>query len=152
MPQDLTQAALRMAVSMSRKGNCRDKASMESLNGAIKVECVYQTRFATRNQARRELVEYFGYYNTERMHSSLGYQTPARFEHGLLAQQRRNMPYFFMSVFQLVRKPRPRLNSNGLQHRTPIALHTSGTLRFWRFFFGADVSTVTTHRPSAAIP
>ena len=122
MPQDLTQAALRMAlglrapapgllhhsdrgsqyaatdyrnilkargivVSMSRKGDCWDNAPMESLNGTIKVECVYQTRFATRDQARQELVEYIGYYNTERRHSSLDYQTPAAFERGWLAQQ-----------------------------------------------------------------
>ena len=51
-----------VAVSMSRKGNCWDNAPMESFNGTIKVECVYQTRFATRDQARRDLFEYIGYY------------------------------------------------------------------------------------------
>ena len=122
MPQELTQAALRMAlglrapgpglmhhsdrgsqyaagdyrailqsrgiaVSMSRKGNCWDNAPMESLNGTVKVECVYLTRFATRDQARRELIEYIGYYNTERKHSSLGYATPAAFEQGWQARE-----------------------------------------------------------------
>ena len=67
-------------VSMSRKGNCWDNAPMESLNGTVKVECVYLTRFATRDQARRELIEFIGYYNTERRHSSLCYATPAAFE------------------------------------------------------------------------
>ncbi|MGH8129222.1 MAG: IS3 family transposase [Gammaproteobacteria bacterium] len=28
----------------------------------------------------RALIEYFGYYNTERIHSSLGYLAPSEFE------------------------------------------------------------------------
>ncbi len=74
---------------MSRRGNCWDNAPMESFNGTIKVECVYQHRFATRNEARRAMVEYIGYYNTERRHSSLDYETPAGFERNWLARQRK---------------------------------------------------------------
>ena len=62
---------------------------MESFNSTIKVECVYQNRFATRRQARQALVEYIGYYNTERKHSTLDYQTPATFEQNWLAKQRK---------------------------------------------------------------
>jgi putative transposase len=76
-------------MSMSRRGDCWDNAPMESFNGTIKVECVYQTRFATRDEARRALVEYIGYYNTERSHSSLNYETPAAFEQAWLARQRK---------------------------------------------------------------
>jgi putative transposase len=72
--------ALGITVSMSRKGDCWDNAPMESVNGTLKVECVNDEHFATREQARREIVEYIGYYNTERRHSSLGYVTPAEFE------------------------------------------------------------------------
>ncbi len=78
-----------VVVSMSRRGNCWDNAPMESFNGTIKVECVYQTRFATRDEARLALVEYIGYYNTERRHSSLDYETPAGFERNWLARQRK---------------------------------------------------------------
>jgi transposase InsO family protein len=78
-----------IVVSMSRKGNCWDNAPMESFNSTIKVECVYQNRFATRRQARQALVEYIGYYNTERKHSTLDYQTPATFEQNWLAKQRK---------------------------------------------------------------
>ena len=67
-------------VSMSRKGDCWDNAPMESVNGTLKVECVHDAHFRTREQARRAIVEYIGYYNTERRHSSLGYIAPAEFE------------------------------------------------------------------------
>jgi len=37
--------------------------------------------FTTKAEARRELFEYLeGYYNNQRLHSSLGYQTPRQFE------------------------------------------------------------------------
>ena len=53
---------------------------MESVNGTLKVECVHDEHFETRAQAQRAIVEYIGYYNTERRHSSLGYIAPADFE------------------------------------------------------------------------
>lgn len=69
-----------ITVSMSRKGDCWDNAPMESVNGTLKVECVHDEQFETRAQARQAIVEYIGYYNTERRHSSLGNITPAEFE------------------------------------------------------------------------
>jgi putative transposase len=72
--------ALGITVSMSGKADCWDNAPMESVNGTLKVECVNDEHFETREQARRQIVEYIGYYNTERRHSSLGYLTPAEFE------------------------------------------------------------------------
>ncbi len=47
---------------------------------SLKVECVYDVHFETREQARQAIVEYIGYYNTERRHSSLGNIAPAEFE------------------------------------------------------------------------
>jgi putative transposase len=73
-------AARGIEVSMSRKGNCWDNAPMESVNGTLKVECVHDVHFETRAQARQAIVEYIGYYNTERRHSSLGNIAPAEFE------------------------------------------------------------------------
>ncbi|PZR70601.1 MAG: IS3 family transposase [Stutzerimonas stutzeri] len=73
-------AARGITVSMSRTGNCWDNAPMESVNGTVKVECVHGAQFKTRAEAAQALVEYFGYYNTERLHSSLGYLTPSEFE------------------------------------------------------------------------
>ena len=67
-------------VSMSRKGDCWDNAPIESANGTVKVECVNDEHFKTRAEAERVIVEYIGYYNTERRHSALGYVSPAEFE------------------------------------------------------------------------
>jgi putative transposase len=69
-----------ITVSMSRKGDCWDNAPMESVNGTLKVECVHDVHFETRLQARDAIIEYIGYYNTERRHSALGNMTPAEFE------------------------------------------------------------------------
>jgi hypothetical protein len=69
-----------ITVSMSRKGDCWDNAPMESVNGSLKVECVNEAHFQTREQARQAIVEYVGYYNTERPHSALGNIAPVQFE------------------------------------------------------------------------
>jgi putative transposase len=50
--------------------------SMESFFHALKVELVHRQRFATREEARRELFAYLaGYYNRQRLHSALCYRT-----------------------------------------------------------------------------
>ncbi len=69
-----------ITVSMSRKGDCWDNSPMESANGTLKVECVHGESFKTRDEARQAILDYIGYYNTERRHSSLGYVPPAQFE------------------------------------------------------------------------
>lgn len=73
-------AARGITVSMSRKGDCWDNAPMESVNGTLKVECVHGEHFRTREEARQAIIEYIGYYNTERRHSSIGYVPPTQFE------------------------------------------------------------------------
>lgn len=84
--RDIT-ALCGMVTSMSRRGNCWDNAAMESVNGTLKVECVNRVRYETREQARHEVLEFIGYYNHDRAHSSLGNQTPVQFEQTWLAKQ-----------------------------------------------------------------
>jgi transposase InsO family protein len=72
----------KMRQSMSRRGNCLDNAPMESFFHTLKVELVQQRRWATRDEARRDVFAYIeGYYNRQRIHSALGYQTPEQMEH-----------------------------------------------------------------------
>lgn len=70
-----------MCQSMSGTGNCYDNAPMESFWHSLKVEETHGQDFATRAQARHCVFAYIeGWYNTTRMHSSLGYKSPAQFE------------------------------------------------------------------------
>jgi len=67
--------------SMSRKGNCWDNAVVESFNATIKTELIHRTRWETREQARAEVYMYIEtWYNTKRLHSTLGYRSPDEFE------------------------------------------------------------------------
>jgi len=71
-----------MKSSMSRKGNCYDNACVESFHSLLKKELVYQEKFRTREEAKRKLFEYIEiFYNRQRLHSALGYQTPVEYEH-----------------------------------------------------------------------
>jgi putative transposase len=65
--------------SMSRKGNCLDNAPMESFFASLKTELVHGARFATRREAKAALFEYMEvFYNRQRLHSGIGYRTPAQ--------------------------------------------------------------------------
>ena len=67
--------------SMSKRGDCYDNAAMESWNGSFKVEAIHGESFSTREIAKKHIFEYIEiYYNRVRLHSSLGYKTPERFE------------------------------------------------------------------------
>ena len=67
--------------SMSRKGNCYDNAVAESFFHTLKVECVKEEDYQTREQARASLFDYIeGFYNTRRRHSTLGYVSPVEYE------------------------------------------------------------------------
>ena len=65
--------------SMNAAGNCYDNAFMESCFGTIKTE-LELVEYRSRGEALRELSNYIRYYNGERLHSSLGYVSPAEFE------------------------------------------------------------------------
>ncbi len=67
--------------SMSRAADVYDNAVMESFFASYKTECVPEHGFRTRAQARSETFEYIEvFYNRQRLHATLGYQTPAEAE------------------------------------------------------------------------
>ena len=74
-------AAAQMIASMSRKANCYDNAVMEAFWSTLKLELIYRRSFEDAAQLRRALFDYIEvFYNRQRLHSSLGYRTPANFE------------------------------------------------------------------------
>ena len=71
---------LHCQVSMSRTGNCYDNAVMESFFATLKTECAH-TQFSSKAQARTAIFEFIeGWYNRQRLHSSLDYFCPVEFE------------------------------------------------------------------------
>ena len=73
-----------ITLSMSRRGNCWDNACVESFFKTVKNEMQNDARFTTREEARMQLFDYIEvFYNRQRLHSTLGYMSPAQFESNL---------------------------------------------------------------------
>ena len=68
-----------IAISMDGKGRCLDNVFVERLWRSLKYEEVYVHAYDDMAQARAGIGRYFGFYNDERAHQALGYQTPAAF-------------------------------------------------------------------------
>jgi putative transposase len=70
-----------MKCSMSRKGDCWDNAVVESFNATIKTELIHRTKWITREEARAAVYMWIEtWYNSRRLHSTLGYRSPDDFE------------------------------------------------------------------------
>ena len=73
-------ADLQCQVSMGRTGKCYDNAVMESFFAALKTECA-STVFKSKAEAVTAIFEFIeGWYNRQRLHSSLDYLSPVEFE------------------------------------------------------------------------
>lgn len=76
--------------SMSRKGNCYDNAVAESFFDTLKVELVHRFKFSDRAVARVLLIDFMEeFYNQNRIHSTLGFMSPAEYE-TLMANLQKN--------------------------------------------------------------
>ena len=67
--------------SMGRKGDCYDNAVAESFFNNLKNELIHHQRFETREETRTAIFDYIEiFYNRQRLHQTLGYQSPHEFE------------------------------------------------------------------------
>jgi putative transposase len=72
--------SLRIRQSMTRGGAPGDNAHAESLFHTLKAELVHEKTFTHEGQLRCDLRKYVRFYNLKRLHSSLGYRSPAQVE------------------------------------------------------------------------
>jgi len=67
--------------SMSRLGNCWDNTAMERFFLNLKMERVWQRKYADHAEAQKDIVNYIvAFYNCVRLHSTLGYVSPVQYE------------------------------------------------------------------------
>jgi transposase InsO family protein len=78
-----------MRSSMSRKGDCWDNSPTESLWGRLKVGRLHGQKFKTRREAMDEVISWLTFYNHRRLHSTLGYLSPMKFEERWTAAQQK---------------------------------------------------------------
>jgi len=71
-------------ISMDGRGRCLDNVFVERLWRSLKYEEVYLYAYETVSAARAGIGRYFDFFNDERPHSALGYQTPASFYDGFV--------------------------------------------------------------------
>jgi putative transposase len=70
-----------IAQSMGSKGDCFDNAAIESYHATLEKDLLRRRSFRTKQEARTALFDYIeSFYNRERLHSTLGYRSPAEFE------------------------------------------------------------------------
>ena len=72
---------------MGRVGSAYDNALAESFIATLKTELLYRHSWPRRECARTAIFEYLeGFYNHYRLHSALGYRSPANFEEGRMRE------------------------------------------------------------------
>jgi len=83
--EDFTDVLLErdIKISMDGRGRCLDNVFVERLWRSLKYEEVYLYAYETVSAARAGIARYFHFFNNERPHAALGYQTPASLFDGL---------------------------------------------------------------------
>jgi putative transposase len=67
----------RIAISMEGRGRCMDNIFIERLWRSLKYEEVYLKDYQQVPEAHPGIEKYFQFYNYDRLHQNLNYQTPA---------------------------------------------------------------------------
>jgi len=66
--------------SMNRKGVMNDNAQMESFFRQFKAERIHRNEYTTKKELRAVIIEYVEFYNQRRLHFSLDYLIPDKYE------------------------------------------------------------------------
>ena len=74
-------AAQGLVASMSRTGDCWDNAPMESFFSRLKAEAQPANGWGTYDMAHAVVADHIDFYNRTRLHSAIGYRSPADYEH-----------------------------------------------------------------------
>ncbi len=79
---------MKMKQSMSKKGDCYDNAVVESFNDKLKQELIHRDVWPTKAKAELAIAEYIEcFYNSKRMHSTIGFMTPNEYENAYAAHK-----------------------------------------------------------------
>jgi putative transposase len=83
-----------IAISMDGRGRLFDNIFVERLWRTVKYEDIYLKHYQSPSEVRSGLRAYFQFYNSRRLHSSLGYQTPEEvyFKEKLRPEPRQMLP------------------------------------------------------------
>ena len=72
--------------------SCADNASQESFHASLKKECLYQRKPQSFEETNELIFRYIeGFYNTRRLHSSIGYKSPEAFERELREKRKEHL-------------------------------------------------------------
>lgn len=77
-----------VAISMDGRGRALDNVFIERLWRSVKYEEIYLKEYSSAWEAEEALAEYFRFYNHQRVHQALNYQTPAAVYHQVPTEQR----------------------------------------------------------------
>lgn len=83
-------------ISMTQSGDPLENAIAERANGILKSEWLYKMTIPDRVTCKAELERIIGFYNTERPHMSIGWQTPEQ-AHGQTGEQQRCWRNYYRS-------------------------------------------------------
>lgn len=75
------EAHVRFCESVGGRFPCATRPVVESFFGSLKKERVFLKNYRTREEARKDIIDYIEmFYNSRRQHSYLGYLSPQEFE------------------------------------------------------------------------